>query len=84
MAQVLQFDSQVEDSLDHSLRALWDLESMDVSSPSQSVQQEFKESITFRNGFYEVYMPWKKPYPLFPDNYEHHKERLTATTKADT
>ena len=75
-AHVLQFDSQEEESLNDILQAFWELESMGVSSPRQPVQQEFKESITFRNGRYEACLPWKKSHPLIPDNYEHCKRCL--------
>ena len=45
---VMQFDSQEEESLNDTMRAFWDLESMGVSSPSQSVQQEFEDKYYFQ------------------------------------
>ena len=39
-----------ESTLDDTQRSFWELESLGVTKPSQSVQQEFEESITFQDG----------------------------------
>ena len=72
----LRVDTQEEESLDNTLKSFWELESLGVSGPSKSVQQEFEESIAFKDGRYEVCLPWKKPRPLLPDNYGNSLRRL--------
>ena len=63
----LRVDSQEVSKLDDALRVFWELESLEISGSSQSVHQEFEDSISFKDGHYEVHLPWKKPRRLLPD-----------------
>ena len=74
----LTVDSQEVSRLDDTLRAFWELESLGISGSSQSVHQEFEDNITFKDGRYEVCLPWKKPHRLIPDNYELSRKRLQS------
>jgi len=67
---VLRVDSHDEVSLNDTLRAFWELESLGISESDRTVHQEFEENISFKDGRYEVGLPWKKPHPILPDNYE--------------
>ena len=58
------------DSTDQELRQFEDLESLGISKEEKSVTEEFKSSISFKEGRYEVKLPWKEQHPLLPDNYE--------------
>jgi len=71
----LRIDSREEESLNDTLHAFWELESLGISE-SLSVHQEFRESTSSKDGRYEVCLPWKKPRPILPDNYELSKKRL--------
>lgn len=73
--------SSQELSLDDTLRSFWELESLGINKSTQSVQKEFEESIAFRDGRYEVCLPWKKSHPILPDNYENCKKRLQGLLK---
>ena len=66
----LRVGSKEDKSLDDTLQAFWKLELLVITSPGQSVQQEFEENISFKSGRYEVSLPWKKPRPILPDNYD--------------
>lgn len=66
----LRVDSrQLAETLDDTLRSFWDLESLGIKDSEQSVFEKFKENIAFKEGRYEVSLPWKEQHPLLPDNY---------------
>ena len=60
------------------LTRFWDLESLGISSPEQSVHSQFINSISFQHGRYEVHLPWRDIHPVLPDNYETSSKRLTS------
>ena len=64
------------ETLDDTLWSFWDLKSLGIKDPEQSVFAEFEESIQFRDGRYEVSLPWKDPHPVLPDNYQLCLKRL--------
>ena len=63
-------------SLNDTLQSFWDLESLGIKEPDRSVFTEFEESIQFRDGRYQVSLPWKDPHPVLPDNYQLCVKRL--------
>ena len=65
----------VNETLEQDLKKFWELESIGIKS--QSLYDEVTEAIAFKNGRYEVSLPWKSPHPLLPDNFELCKKRLT-------
>ena len=69
----------INESLDGSLRSFWDPETLGVRT--RSVYEEFEESITFKNDPFEVRLPWKRPHPILPDNYELSIRRLSSLLK---
>ncbi len=75
-AHTLKVDSREERSLDDALRAFWELESLGICGANQSVHQEFEQNISFKDGRYEVGLPWRKPRPILPDNHELSQKRL--------
>ena len=72
----LRVSSCEDSSLDATLHAFWELESLGISNSNVSVHQEFQENILFKDGHYEVCLPWKEPRLILPDNYELSKRRL--------
>ena len=60
------------------LKRFWDLESLGISSPEQSVHSQFIDSISFEHGRYEVHLPWRGVHPVLPDNYETSHKRLMS------
>ncbi len=75
-AHTLKVDSREERSLDDAFRAFWELESLGICGANQSVHQEFEQNISFKDGRYEVGLPWRKPRPILPDNHELSQKRL--------
>ena len=65
-------------SLDDTLRSFWELEAMGIKDPGQSVLTQFEERIKFRDGRYEVALPWKDPHPTLPTNYHLCLNRLNG------
>ena len=60
-------------ALDEQLRKFWDLEALGINSSDTvdtSVLSEFKEKIQFKEGRYEVALPWKHQHQSLPNNYE--------------
>ena len=75
---ILRIDSREEENLNSTLRAFWELESLGISSTGPSVHQEFKENISFKDGRYEVCLPWKEQHPILTDNYSLSLKRLQS------
>ena len=69
---------KADEGMDVTLQQFWDLESLDVKSDEGSTLENSDESIAFKDGCYQVCLPWKKPHPTLPDNYELSKKRLLA------
>ena len=59
-----------QQSLEEGLRRFWELESLGILKDEQSVYGTFTRQISFKQGRYEVHLPWKESHPLLPDNYE--------------
>ena len=69
---------KADDGMDVTLQQFWDLESLGVKSDEGSTLENFDESIVFKDGRYQVCLPWKEPHPTLPDNYELSRKRLLA------
>ena len=67
-----------QESLERGLRRFWELESLGILKDEQSVYDTFTQQISFRQGRYEVHLPWKETHPLLPDNYELCRKRLNG------
>ena len=67
--------------LDEILHSFWKLESMGVDSEIDSALEEFTLTVQFKNGRYEVSLPWKNLHPTLPNNYQLSEQRLGGLTK---
>ena len=56
-------------ALERKLAEFWDLEAIGISPEEKSVHERFNEDITFKDGRYEVKLPWKECHATLPDNY---------------
>ena len=63
-------------NLDNILRWFWELESLGINDLDQNVLTEFEKNIQFKDGRYEVSLPWKENHPLLPTNYHLSLNRL--------
>ena len=64
------------ESLNDTLQSFRDLESLGIKDPDRSIFAEFEDTIQFRDGRYEVSLPWKDPHPVLPDKYQLCLKRL--------
>ena len=62
--------------LNEVLHSFWNLESLRIKGAEEAVLDEFIQTIQFKEGCYEVTLPWKDPHPPPPDNFELSQERL--------
>ena len=62
--------------MDSTLRMFWKLESLGINNNTSSVQEDFDREIMFKDGQYQVALPWKESHDALPDNYHHIKKRL--------
>ena len=67
--------------LEEGLRAFWELESLGISMSEKSVYDDFREHIQFKDGRYEVTLPWKQPHPDLSNNYQTSVRRLSGLLK---
>ena len=77
---VLRVDSQECENrgLEEGLRSFWELESLGISSPEKTLYEDFSKSVTFRDGRYEVSLPWREVHEPLPDNYQLSLGRLRS------
>ena len=55
---------------DRWLNAFWELESFGVLNSEHFVYDKFQETVQFKDGRYEVALPWKDSHPPLPNNYQ--------------
>eukprot|EP00795_Rhopilema_esculentum_P006522 gene6522-11986_t len=56
-----------------------DLESIGILNEETSLYETFQDEIHFKDGKYEVWLPWKQEHPLLPDNHAIYSRRLQST-----
>ena len=74
----LRVDAEPDTSrdLDNCLRSFWDLESLGICDSEGSVLAEFDNNVRFKDGRYEVSLPWKEYHTPLPTNYDLASKRL--------
>ena len=77
---VLRFDTQ-PDPLNDQLRAFWELESLGIQPNEKTMYDDCNSNIKFREGRYEVSLPWKQFHQPLPDNYNLSQQRLCSLLK---
>lgn len=81
-SHTLRVDAIIEpESLDAGLKRFWELESLGIHKEEHPVQQQFSQKISFKQGRYEVHLPWRDSHPHLPDNYDLCKKRLDGLLK---
>ena len=76
--------THLSDSLPHlssQLKAFWELESLGIKQEEPSVHGNFKKTIMFKNGHYEVNLPWKSTQTRLPSNRDLAGRRLNVLFK---
>jgi len=67
--------------LDNVLKNFWELESLGILPAEPSVYDNFKQSIKFDDGRYEVCLPWRSEETRPPSNFQLAKRRLQGLLK---
>ena len=70
--------SKANKSLEAQLHSFWELESLGINDYESTVIRRFEDSIIFRDGRYQVTLPWKDPETVLPDNYQLSHKRLLS------
>ena len=75
---VLRADTVAPNSepLNDTLKSFWELESLGIQGPEKTVHDEFVERVTFKDGRYQVSLPWKEFHKPLPSNYQLSLNRL--------
>ena len=60
----------VDTHLDQHLQSFWDLETLGICGHEKTMYDEFSESVTFREGRYQVSLPWRQQHKPLPENYQ--------------
>ena len=74
-------ESSENRALERKLAEFWDLEAIRISPEEKSVYERFNKDITFKDGRYEVKLPWKECHATLSDNYTHCQRRLKSLTR---
>ena len=67
--------------LSNLLKAFWELESLGIKQEEPSVYDNFKKTVMFKNGRYEVNLPWKLTQTRLPNNRALAGRRLNGLLK---
>ena len=71
-----------EHRLEEQVSRFWELESIGIDQRKEnSVYQQLEEEVEFKDGRYEVRLPWKQEHPLLPDNYSLCQKRLQGLAR---
>ena len=66
--------------MDSTLRMFWELESLGINNKNSSVHDDFDWEIMFKNGQYQVALPWKELRDALPDNYHLSKKNSSIVS----
>jgi hypothetical protein len=67
------------DPIAEVLSRFWETESLGISSTEENdVHDQLRDTITFKDGRYEVGLPWKDKVPGMADNYQQAEKRLSS------
>jgi hypothetical protein len=62
--------------LNDTLRSFWELESLSILGPEKTVHDEFVETVTFKDGRYQVSLPCKEFHQPLPNPFQLSLNRL--------
>ena len=62
--------------LNATLQSFSELESLGIPGPEETVHDKSMDSVTFKDGRYEVSLLWRKSHTPLPDNYQLSLNRL--------
>ena len=68
--------TETDDHLNSSLNKFWDLDTLGIKEAEDSLFERFSSDIVFKEGRYEVKLPWRDNHPILPSNYQMSLKRL--------
>ena len=68
-------------TLKEELSKLWNYETLGIKSEERTLYDSFADHVKFKNGRYEVSLPFKEVHEVIPDNFSHCAQRLKAKLK---
>ena len=68
--------TETDDHLNSSLKKFWDLDTLGIKEAEDSLFERFPSDIVFKEGRYEVKLPWRDNHPILPSNYQMSLKRL--------
>ena len=77
-SSLLLANHKIDTPLDSQLQKFWDLEVLGIQDHETSVYDEFVKKISFKDGRYEVHLPWKEQHPPLGDHYQMSLNRLIS------
>lgn len=72
----LRADGVTNRDLDTTLKSFWELESLGIQEPIDSVHDQFASTVQMKGGRYEVSLPWREYHDTLPDNHALSRRRL--------
>ena len=79
----LRVDAEPENlkKLDYRLHSFWNLESLGICDSENPLLEEFDKTISFKEGRYEVSLPWREAHPPLPTNRDMTSKRLQGLVR---
>ena len=71
-------DNDDNSLIELGLTKFWNLESLGITTEKSSVLQNCCDTITFKDGRYQVKLPWKDEHGKLYNNFELSKNHLTS------
>ena len=68
-------------TLKEELSKFWNYETLGIKSEEPTLYDSFADWVKFKNGRYEVSLPFKEVHEVIPDNFSHCVQRLKAKLK---
>ncbi|CAB4019970.1 PREDICTED: uncharacterized protein LOC107346460 [Paramuricea clavata] len=62
--------------LENEIKKFWELEVLGIQPEEATVYEDFTNTISRKDGRYEVQLPWKHSHPVLPDNYKASLQRF--------
>ena len=76
MTHVIEVDVSKDDELSIAVEKLWDLETVGVKDHEAPAYEKCLDKVRFKNGRYEVSLPFKEDHPCIEDNFVLSERRL--------
>ena len=84
VTHAMKIEMEENDCLQKAVEKLWDLETMGVKDEEAPVYEKFLDEVKFKDGRYEVSLPFKENRPYIEDNFGLSLRRLSQLKIKDS